>query len=191
MICYVNKLFNTFLVLMLHNNMIDLFDDATLPDLLLAEEPLYSEAFKIDDLVMPPPHPQIAELSRKIESLTIEVNTQGLQLEIERTKRQRLQSTVRQLKRDIVAPCPDLLAIQNDLVKFKGQQEATNYMLDGENARTNTLAFRSISRICQLLTAMMPSASVSPDAVPEVNILLHELLLTVQQFGVHYAASYV
>jgi len=61
----------------------------TIPD-LLPEEPIYDDLFTLNDLTMPLPHPDIAELNRKIESLTIELNTQGLRLEIERSKRQRL-----------------------------------------------------------------------------------------------------
>jgi len=131
-------------------------------------------------------HPDVIELSRKLDNLTVESNTQGLRLEIESTKRQRLQSSVRQ-----IIPCPDLIEIRNELNQFKEYQNAINYQLDGENARTNTLAFRSISRICQILVALIPGASLSPESSPEVKILLQELSLTVQQFGVHYAASYV
>ena len=60
---------------MYENDMMNLINDPTLPELLLPEEPLYDEIFHIDDLLKPTLHPDIAELSRKIESLTIEVNT--------------------------------------------------------------------------------------------------------------------
>ena len=93
---------------MLQNDMMNLINDPTLPDLLLPGEPLYDEVFQINDLLKPTFHPDIAELSRKIESLTIEVNTQGLRLEIEKTKRQRLQATVRQLRRDMTLPSSDI-----------------------------------------------------------------------------------
>ena len=162
----------------------------TIPD-LLPEEPIYDDLFNLNDLTMPLPHPDIAELNRKIESLTIELNTQGLRLEIERSKRQRLQSTVRQMKRELTNPCPDSLGLRDDLTKFIDQQTSINYQLDNENVKTNTLAFRSISRVCQLIAAMTPEAIVSRELRPEMNVLLHELSLTVQQFGVHYASSYV
>jgi len=173
-----------------YDNLINLTSDPILPD-LVPEEPIYDEIFKIDDLLMPVPHPDIAELNRRIELLTVEINTQGLRLEIERTKRQRLQSSVRQMKRELTVPCPSLVGLRNELIQFKDQQTAINYQLDGENVKTNTLAFRSISRICQLLAAIIPGAIVSPESSPEMKILLQELSLTVQQFGVHYAASYV
>jgi len=172
------------------NHLTHLTGDPTLPD-LLPEEPIYDDLFSINDLIMPVPHPDIAELNRRIELLTVEINTQGLRLEIEKTKRQRLQSSVRQMKRELAVPCPNLVELRNELIQFKDQQTAINYQLDGENVKTNTLAFRSISRICQLLAVIIPGAIVSPESSPEMKILLQELSLTVQQFGVHYAASYV
>ena len=119
----------------------------TIPD-LLPEEPIYNDLFTLNDLTMPLPHHDLAELNRKIESLTIELNTQGLKLEIERSKRQRLQATVRQMKRELTNPCLDSLGLRNDLTKFIDQQTSINYQLDNENVKTNTLAFRSISRVC-------------------------------------------
>lgn len=174
---------------MFNNSMINLIEDPTLPD-LIPEGHIFDELFHMDNPTIPIVHPDVTELSRKLDNLTIECNTLGLRLEIEKTKRQRLQSSVRQVKRDLVAPSPDMIEVKNELTRIEKQQNAINYQLDGENARTNTLAFRSISRICQILAALIPGASLSPESGPEVAILLHELSLTVQQFGVHYAAVY-
>jgi len=175
---------------MFNNTTANLIDDPTLPD-LIPEDHIFDDLLNVDNMIIPTMHYDVNELNRKIDNLTIEHNTLGLRLEIEKTKRQRVQSSVRQLKRDVVIPCPDLLELKNELIQFKEQQSAINYQLDGENARTNTLAFRSISRICQLLTALIPGTMMSPGSNPEIKILLHELSLTVQQFGVHYAASHV
>ena len=168
----------------------NLNDVDALPD-LLPEDLMFSDLLPVDGLAMPAPYPDFAEWGRKIDNLIIECNTLNLRLEVEKSKRQRLQSTVRQIKRDMVIPCPDLTSIQRDFDRFKEQQNTANYIMDGENARTNTLAFRSISRICQFLTTMLTGASSFPDATDELNVLLHELSLTIRQFGVHYAASHV
>ena len=164
-------------------------EDPALPD-LLPEDYLFNDLPNINDMPVPNISSDVSELKRKFDHLTIEINTMNLRLEIERSKRQRLQTIVRQLKRDIAAPYPELLEIRNNLSKFIEQQNTTNYVLDGENAKTNTLAFRSISRICELIAAITPGVSISPEALSEVKVLLHELTLTVQQFGVHYATSY-
>ena len=90
-------------------------------------EPMFNELLQMDDLTMPVPHPDVVELSRKLDNLTIESNTQGLRFEIERAKRQRLQASVRQVKRDLAIPCPDLIEIRNELNQFKEYQNVINY----------------------------------------------------------------
>jgi len=175
---------------MFSNNFTLQDEDPALPD-LIPEDYLFDDLININNTTTLITPSDVDELKRKLDNLIIECNTLNLRLEIKRTKRQRLQATVRQLKRDAVAPSPSLLEIRNELSEFKRQQDATNYLLGGENARTNTLTFRSISRICQLLTTMLPGTAMLPESVPEVEILLHELSLTAQQFGVYYTTSYV
>jgi len=164
-------------------------EDPTLPD-LLPEDTFLSE-FRIDDFPTPLMHSDIAEINRKLEHLTLESNTQGLRIEIEKAKRQRLRTSLRQVKSDLTLPCPEIIALRNELHHMRDQQNAINYQLDNENARTNTLSFRSLSRICQILTALIPCSTLSSDSSPEVQILLRELANTIQHFGVHYAASYM
>ena len=174
---------------MLQNNLTSLNDDPTLPD-LLAEDTFVND-FRIDDIPTTLTYSDITEINRKLEHLSLETNTQGLRIEVEKAKRQRLQTSVRQLKNNATLPCPELIALRNDLQQTRDQQNAINYQLDNENARTNTLAFRSFSRIYQILAALIPCATLPYDANPEVQILLQELNKTIHHFGVHYAASYV
>ena len=173
-----------------YDNLVNLTSDSILPD-LVPEEPIYDEIFKIDDLLMPVPHPDIAELSRKLDLLTVETNTQGLRIEIEKVKRQRLQATVRQLRRDMSLPCPDIPMLKSEIAQLRDYQNSINFQLDGDNARTNTLSFRSLSRICQILIALIPSSTMPSQINPEIEILLQELDNTIRQFGVHYFASNV
>ena len=168
----------------------NLTESPAIPD-LIPEELMFDDLLDVNNAMIPAIPHDLADWGRKLDLLTVECNTLNLRLEIEKAKRQRLQSTVRQLKRETLPPCPDMLTVKKELDEFREQQNTTNYMLDGENARTNTLAFRSISRICQLVTIMMQGTYVTPEAIDEANTLLHELALTIQQFGVHYAASYV
>jgi len=174
---------------MYRDNLTLLMEDPTLPD-LVPEDPIFDELFRVDDWTIPTIHPDVAELARKLDSLTIESNTQGLRLEIEKAKRQRLQASVRQLRRDLATPCPELVKIRTELSQFKESQNAINYQLDGENARTNALTFRSLSRICEILATLIPTASLPPEFSPEVKILLQELTTTIHHFGVHYTTPY-
>ena len=174
----------------MYNTLMNLTESPDIPDLIPAEL-MFGDLLDINNTMIPAIPCDLTELNRKLEHLTVECNTINLRLEIEKAKRQRLQSTVKQLKREALSPCPDVLTVKQELNEFKEQQTATNYMLDGENARTNTLAFRSISRICQLVNIIMQGTYVTTDVIDEANTLLHELTLTIQQFGVHYAASHV
>lgn len=170
-------------------NLFSLSGDPTLPD-LVPEAPVFEDLLQFNDWTIPSPCPDIVELTRKLDSLTLESNTQSLRLEIERAKRQRLQASIRQIKRDVITMSPEIIEIRNDLRQFKEFQNATNYQLDGENVRTNTLVFRSLSRTCEMFATMIPSATLSPEASYEANILLQELTTTIKHFGVHYATSY-
>jgi len=170
--------------------MINLIDDPTLPS-LVSEEPIYDEVFQIEDLLTPVSHPDVIELKRKLDLLTVEINTQGLRLEVEKSKRQRLQATVRQLRRDLSLPCPDIQILRNELTQLREYQNSINYQLDNENARTNTLSFRSLSRIGQILTTFIPSNFPLSESNSEIEVLLQELHNTIRQFGVYYLAAHV
>ena len=174
---------------MAYNHSINLSNDPVLPD-LLPEEPLFHELLQINDLTMPVFHPDIAELTRRLDNLTVEYNTQGLRLAVEKAKRQRLQTMVHQIKSDLTRPNPELIALRSEINQMKDYQNAVNHQLDNENARTNTLSFRSFSRIGQLFAELTPCVTLPPNSSPEVQTLLRELLNTVQHFGVYYAASH-
>lgn len=163
--------------------------DPMLPD-LLPEEPTYHEMFQINDLLVSPPQPEVTELSRRFELLTVDINTYGLRIEIERSKRQRLQASMRQLKRDLTTANADIITLRDEVAQLRAYQENVNYYLENENARTNTLSFRSLSRIEQILS-FVPKRTQPSEIDPEIETLLRELNTTIRQFGVYYSASYV
>jgi len=148
-----------------------------------------NESLPLDDLITMMPQLQMTDLSGKLDSLAIDANTHGLRIEIERSKRQRLQTTVKQLKRDLSVANDDIAFLKNEIAQLRDQQNIVNFQLSNENVRTNTLAFRSLSRISQIL-ALGPHNLQSFENT-ELEILLQELDSTVRLFGVYYAASYV
>ena len=156
---------------MFQSNLIHLTGHLALPD-LLPEEPILNDLFQINDLIVPATHPDIVELNRRLDHLSLETNTQRLRIAVERAKRQRLQATIRQVKQDLSIPCPDIAILKNELEHMREHQNAINYQLDGETARTNTLLFRSLSRICQILIALVPCVTLPSETNPEVSILL-------------------
>jgi len=111
---------------MFQSNLIHLTGDPTLPD-LLPKEPMLNDLFQIDDLITPVTHPDIVELNRRLDHLSLETNTQGLRIAVERAKRQRLQATIRQVKQDLSLPCPDITMLKNELEHLREHQNAINY----------------------------------------------------------------
>ena len=170
------------------NNFIPLIGDPLLPE-LLPEGPVLDQMFPLDDLMMFPSQPEITDLSRKFDSLTVDTNTHGLRIQIERSKRQRLQTTVRQLRHDLATANADITILKNEITQLREHQNSINFQLDSENARTNTLSFRSLSRIGQILTLDLNRTQLAEND-PEMATLLHELNHTIRQFGVYYSASY-
>ena len=132
------------------NNFVNLINDPLLPD-LIPEGHIYDDLLTMDDFTMFTPQPELVDLTRKFESLNIDSNTHGLRIEIERTKRQRLQATVKRLRHEFSAACADIAILRDEITQLRDQQNAVNFQLSNENARTNTLAFRSLSRIGQIL----------------------------------------
>ena len=173
---------------MYNGNLFFLSGDPTPPN-LIPEAPMFDELLDINDWTVPVVPPDMIELNRKMDGLIITTNTQGLQLELERAKRQRLQASVRQVKRDLSTLTPEIAEMKSELKQMKESQNTINYQLDGENARTNTLAFRSLARICELLTTLVAIAPLSSEPSLEAKILLQELSMTIQHFGVHYTAA--
>ena len=80
-------------------------ENPDIPDLIPADL-LFDDLLDMNSTMIPAIPKELNELSRKVEQLTIECNTMHLRLEIERAKRQRLQSIVKQLEREALSPCP-------------------------------------------------------------------------------------
>jgi len=174
---------------MYQNNLLNLTGDPTLPD-LLHEGPLPDDLFQLNDLTATIVHPDLDALNRRLDHLSLETNTQGLRIAVERAKCQKLQASVRQVRQDMSIPCPDIVMIKHNLEAMRENQNAINYQLDGEIARTSTLTFRCLSRIHQIMAALVPCVTMPSEDNYELRLMLQELNLTIQQFGVHYAASY-
>jgi len=175
--------------MMNRNDFENLFYDPLLPD-LVPEGPSYDELLDTSNLDMFAPHPDLTDLTRKLEALTIDSNTHSLRVEIERTKRQRLRTLVKQVKRDLTTAYTDIGIMREEINQLREQQNAVNFQLDNDNTRTSTLAFRSLSRIAQIL-ALDLSPSLSVESRHEAEILIQELYSTIRQFGIYYTASYV
>ena len=96
---------------------------------------------------------------------------------------------MRQLKRDITLSNSDIQLLRNEVTQLRDFQNSVNYQLDNDITRTNTLSFRSLTRIGQILMTLAPSSTLPSEISPEIKILLRELDSTIRHFGVHYFAQ--
>ena len=74
-----------------------------------------------------PEHPDIIAISRQLENLTIENNTQSLQIKIERMKRRQLRSSLRSIEQALLRPCPDVASLKHELIATQEHQNTINY----------------------------------------------------------------
>jgi len=172
------------------NNLINPNNDPMLPD-LVPEGYNDNDIFQIDDLIVPMPHNEINDLTRKLELLMIDTNSNGLRMEVERAKRRRLQTIVKQTERNLSLASSEIMVLKNEIAQLREQQNLINLQLDGDHARTSTLAFRCLSRVSQLLSIMALRNAPTYEPSSEIEVLLHELDLTIRQFGVSYQTSYI
>jgi len=172
------------------NDLFELPLNEIIPD-PLAGGPLADEPFRLDDLLVMPDHPDVSTISRQLEDLTIDNNTQSLQLKIERMKRRQLRSSLRSVEQVLLRPCADATSLKHDLIASQEQQNAINYQFDADVTSLRTLMFRCFTRMHQMMAKFLPHIRLPPDDDFELQQMLQEITQTFQQFHSYYSASYV
>ena len=130
-------------------------------------------------------------INDRLENLEVLVNTQSLRIEVERVKRQKLRSSMRQLKHETSISYPKVVALKQIMDNNSAQQNTTNYQLGGEIDRLSTLMVRCLSRMQQILMSVVPCVIVAPDDYHDIMRLLEEIGRTLQQLCVYQQTSYV
>ena len=161
--------------------------DLTAPDLL----PLDDFISDIPCIKDPKLQQELANINAKIERLTLDSNTQSLRVEIERGKRRKLQSSLKQVRHQLLHPCPEVETLKQELSERQWCQEAVNYQFDGELTRLRTLMFRSLARMHGTLVYFLPHIMLLPDNGREINMMLDEVTRTVRQFHTYSDVTYV
>ena len=134
---------------------IDLPVNTILPD-VLSGGPFSDELFQIGDLLPIPEHPDIIAISRQLENLTIENNTQSLQIKIERMKRRQLRSSLRSIEQALLRPCPDVASLKHELIATQEHQNAINYQFEGDVTSIKAMTFRCFTRMHQMISRLLP-----------------------------------
>ena len=163
----------------------------TLLNDLLAGGPFPEETFRIDDFPPMPEHPDIITISRQLESLSIENNTQSLQLKIERMKRRQLRSSLRSMEQMLSHPCPDATSLKQELIATQEHQNAINFQFEGDVTSLRAMMFRCLTRMHQMMNRMMSHMVLHPDDNYELTHMSQEIAQTFQHFQSYYTVSYV
>jgi len=160
----------------------DLLNDSDFPD-------LFNDGFLVPnitpadkELITMLPS-ELKAINDRIERLEIALNTQTLRLELERAKRQKLASIVKQRRHE--THVTHLEALQQLTETNYVHQEAINYQLGGSIDHLSTVTFRCLSRTQQLLSYAFSCIPITPSDHPDVTCLLEEIGRTLQQLCIY------
>ena len=151
----------------------DLINDPDLPD-IFGDDFLTTNAAPFDkDFVTMLPA-EIKALNDRVERLEIALNIQTLHLELERAKRQKLASVMKQRRHE--TPITQLDALQQLIDTNQVYQEAVNFQIGGSIDHLSTVMFRCLSRTQHLLSFAFPCIPITPSDQPDVTSLLEEIV---------------
>ena len=156
----------------------ELFDDVDFSNLFIPEPqfPVITPAEEELIRILPS---ELKAINARIEHLERALSIQTLKLDVERAKRQKLRLAIRPHQCEIPALRPEPL--QQSIEANLMYQNAINYQLGNDLDRLNTLTFRCMSRMQQLMTFVLPCIRVTSSDHPDVNCLLEEIGRTLQQ----------
>jgi len=103
---------------------------------------LCPELFPIEPSNINPLHSKMASLGLQMEKMTIETHTQKLRQLIERTKRHRVESTLKKVKRDVVSHKQLLYHLQQGDATRQKQFTDMRQQYEDKLIRVNTIAYR-------------------------------------------------
>ena len=110
-------------------------------------EPLNDEFLLADELFpLFPNDPEITSLSTQLEKLPIEFHTHELQLRIERIKRQKMETKIKPLKREILNKNKLMQDMHAKIDQLKYEVEVHHMLCEGMLANLRTITFRCSSR---------------------------------------------
>ena len=159
------------------NELFDLSTNTAIPD-LISEGPLPDDLLQLGDLLPMPEHSDIIAISRRLEDLTIENNTQALQIKLERMKRRRLRPSLRVLEQNLLRPCPEVASLRQELIATQENQNMINYQFEWDMTAMKLMSFRCLTRMYQFVSRLLPHQLLTPENNCEMTQMLHEISQT-------------
>ena len=158
---------------------------------ITVEGSFMEDPFKLDDLNLMPLQPDLTVITKQLENLTIDGNTQFLQLKIERMKRRQLRSSLKTLEQTVQRPCTDAFSLRQELIAMQEHQNSINYQLEGDITALRALTFRCLTRMYQVMTRFLSQMVFMPDDDFEMTQLMSEIAQTFQQLHSYHIPSYI
>ena len=164
--------------------------DDLFPDLFL-EGPLTDNIINAEPPQLQPSPHEVKTIIDRLENLELTTNTHSLQIQVERMKRQKLRSALRQFRHDASTLAADIASVRQTIMLNYEQQNAVNYQLGGEIDRSSTVTFRGLSRVQHLLAIIVSRVTSSPEDYDILAQHLDEICRTIQHFRIEHQVSYV
>ena len=156
---------------------------------LTDECPRLHDMIPFENIDLFPSYHDIAILNDQIAKLTIDLNTQSLRIEVEKTKRQKLNIILKRIRHEKTLPDHSLMGIRNDINVITEQLGAVRNMYESELARIGLTTYRCFTRLHQILITTVPRIPMPEAEYNDVSQLLHELLRNIEQLRSPYDHS--
>ena len=145
---------------------------------------LLPKLFPIETVDLFPTFSDIAALNDQIAKLSIDLNTQALRIEIERTKRQKMRMILKRIKLGMTPTNRSLLKMRRDVDILKEQLGAVRNIYESELARIGLTTYRCFATLHQILLAVIQHIPMPEAEHNDTSWLLNELLRNLQQIKV-------
>ena len=113
--------------------------------------------------------------------MSIDFHTQTLRIEVERVKKQKLSSTLKKVKREMIMHHQLLSQVHYDTYVHHKEIQDLKIKHDDELARLRSLIYCGFSRLHQLLIAVTPYIPMPSNDHVYSSQLLYEYLKTIEQ----------
>ena len=153
-------------------------------DLLVtgAEIPVLNDPLIFNPIDLFPSSDDVLSISRLVEQLSIDLNTQHLKIEVKKLKREKLRATIKHVKQESIPTQQMLDQIHSDNTINREQLGAISNTYASELAHLILVTHCCLSRFHQVLTSMIPRISMPFDEHEEVLELIFELLGPIHLF---------
>ena len=143
--------------------------------------PLLPELFPLETVDLFPTFNDIAALNDQITTLSIDVNTLALRIEIERNKLIKMRMVLKRVKQGMTPTDWSLLEMRRDVDIIKEQLGAIRNIYESELARIGLTTYKCFAWLHQILLAIIPCTTMPEAEHIDSSQLLYELLWSITQ----------